>query len=300
MADAEDPTAYMFPGHGARAALHEELVVRYAPDLLAAAQRGTCHDLFGRAHECQRFAQPAIYCASIAAWRALQASGEGHRPYVLAGHSLGEISALVAAGSLPADIGLELVTRRGAVMDVEATSSARGRMLALVGTGASALIDDPGIADVYLASDNAPDHVVAAGTVRGIEALQALARNRRFRAVMLPAAAAGHCPLMRTVELKLAELLRTVEFKPGVCDVWSGISGAPIRDPRVELARAVVQPVAWRKLTSSLRDLGVNRFVDVGPGRMLAGFVAKTLPTAQSVAIDEVLGIDRGTVHAGS
>lgn len=233
-------------------------------------------DLFARVGESTRFAQPAIYCASIAGWLARPDSVQ---PVALAGHSLGELSALVAAGALDQAAGLRLAVRRGALM-ADACDGQDQSMLAVLGASeeqAAQLASEHGL---VIANDNAPGQAVLAGPTAQLRAASKQARAERIRAIMLDVAGAFHSPAMAGAVAPFREALEEVEIAPTAVPVISGSTAQPFSDVRAELAQAIVTPVRWRETMLTLARLGADTFVDFGPGEVLAKLVARNLPDA--------------------
>jgi [acyl-carrier-protein] S-malonyltransferase len=272
-------TAGLFPGQGSQTADLREQVQRVLPELLDHCVELVGEDPFPRVGESTRFAQPAIFCASVAGWSSLS---EYVRPVALAGHSLGELSALVAAGALDPVSGLRLAVRRGELM--AAAGDGEEGMLAVLG----AEEDLPGALaeehQVVLANDNAPGQVVLAGPVQRLRAASASARERGARAILLDVAGAFHSPAMAGAVEPFRAELEQVELREPTVPVICGWSARPFTDVRAELAAAIVQPVRWRATMLALADLGAQAFVDFGPGTVLARLVRRNLPDA--VVID--------------
>ncbi|HYI37934.1 MAG TPA: ACP S-malonyltransferase [Thermoleophilaceae bacterium] len=260
------PTAVLFPGQGSQQPGMREPTEAALPALVDLADELCGDDAFARADEGTRFQQPALYCAALAAWESLRAEVE---PVALAGHSLGEITALAAAGSLSHEDGLRLVAARGRLMQ-EAADVSDGGMMAVRGSRAEV---EPRVREsgVALANDNSPRQVVLAGASADLDALEDM-RGKR-----LPVAGAFHSPLMRpAVEGFRAELARA-EFREPTVPVISCVSARPFEDPRQELAAALTSPVRWVDVLGTLHERGVRRFVETGPGSVLTGLVRKTL-----------------------
>jgi [acyl-carrier-protein] S-malonyltransferase len=268
-------TAILFPGQGSQTPEMRETVAEVRPDLLTLAEEIVGEDPFSRVEEGTRFAQPAIFCASLAGWETLgRPSGE-----FMAGHSLGELAALVAAGCLRERDGLELVALRGRLMQESGERAGDGSMLALLGSGAAdhaaELAEAHGLA---VANDNSPQQVVLSGDRRGFEAASAAAKELGLRAMELPVTGAFHSPMMTEAVPAFASALERVEVtsSDGVT-VLSAVTAAPFEDVRAQLAQALTMPVRWRETLLALRELGAERFVEVGPGRVLTGLVKRTL-----------------------
>src|SRR5690606_29595456 len=174
-------TALLFPGQGSQEPGMQEKVATERPDLLALARELVGDDPFERVNDGTRFAQPAIYCASIAGW---QAAG---RPEAdcMAGHSLGELAALAAGGAISVEDGLRIAVKRGALMQRAAEADGESGMLALLGPGdvAREVAERHGLT---LANDNAPDQLVVAGHDDALSAARKDARAAGLRGVRLP------------------------------------------------------------------------------------------------------------------
>jgi [acyl-carrier-protein] S-malonyltransferase len=220
--------------------------------------------------------QPAILTASVALLRALQAQAP-LAPAFVAGHSLGEYTALVAAGALRFEDAVQLVHARGRLMQ-EAVPGGRGAMAAILGAPADvveracteAAAATGGV--VSPANYNAPEQTVVAGEAAAVEA--ACAR----RSVPLPVSAPFHCALMAPAADKLAPELAGVRFSAPSPPVVTNVEAEPNADPaRIAelLRRQVTAPVRFVAMVRRLRALGVTRALEVGPGRVLSGLVAR-------------------------
>jgi [acyl-carrier-protein] S-malonyltransferase len=273
--------AGLFPGQGSQTNALREQVARAVPELLSECIALVGEDPFARVSESTRFAQPAIFCASVAGWK--------QRPpflrlVALAGHSLGELSALVAAGALEQSAGLRLAVRRGELM-ANASSGRDEGMLAVLGASEEQVDALAREHELVLANDNAPGQVVLAGASERLRAASRAAREQRVRAILLDVAGAFHSPSMAAaVEPFRAELDR-VELAAPRITVISGASGQPFADVRAELAQAIVRPVRWRASMHALAQLGADTFLDFGPGEVLAKLVARNLPDARVLDI---------------
>ncbi|MGI8713790.1 MAG: ACP S-malonyltransferase [Solirubrobacteraceae bacterium] len=278
------PTAILFPGQGSQTADMRELVARVRPELLELAVAAVGEDPFARADESTNFAQPAIFCASLAGWAAIgEWAGTGN-PELMAGHSLGELSALVAAGALDEREGLELVVLRGRLMQESGLAAGDGSMLALLGVGAS----DHGseIADAHdlvVANDNSPLQVVLSGAKTNFPGAAAEAKELGLRAMELDVTGAFHSPMMAAAVPEFSAALDRTAFSAPRTTVISAVTARPFTDPRVELADALTMPVRWREVMLTLHELGAQRFVDVGPGRVLTGLAKRTLKGVELV-----------------
>ncbi len=227
--------------------------------------------------------QPALLATSIALLRALEEQADPAPAFVL-GHSLGEYSALVAAGALSLEDGLALVQARGRFMQ-EAVPQGKGAMAAVLGIGAEAVAaacrqaaaETGGI--VSPANLNAPEQTVIAGDAAAVERAAVLAKAAGAkRTVALPVSAPFHCALMRPAAEKLAAELARVRFQAARVPVITNVEAEPNSDPaRVPglLERQVTAPVRFVDCVRKLVTLGVTRVVEVGPGTVLSGLVAR-------------------------
>jgi malonyl CoA-acyl carrier protein transacylase len=277
-------TAGLFPGQGSHTSDLRQRVERAAPELLERSIELVGEDPFARVADSTRFAQPAIYCGSIAGWIESRAFV---RPVAFAGHSLGELSALVAADALDPISGLELAVRRGELMASVKTREEQG-MLAILGAEEQLpglLAEQHGL---VVANDNAPGQVVLAGPVDGLRDASAQARADGARAIWLDVAAAFHSPAMQDAVEPYREALERVEFRPPEVTVIPSSTARPFDDVRAELAAAIVKPVRWRETMLALANDGADTYVDFGPGEVLARLVRRNLPAASVLDLSEL------------
>jgi len=243
--------------------------------------------------------QPAMVTAAIAAYRAWLASG-GPAPEIVAGHSLGEYSALVAAGALPLDAALPLVRFRAQAMQ-EAVPEGQGAMAAILGLdddGARAACAEAAQGEAVQAVNfNAPGQVVIAGhktaVARAIEAC--MARGAK-RAMPLPVSAPFHSSLMQPAALKLGVYLNGVQISvPGI-PMLNNVDVKQEQDPvniKDALVRQAASPVRWVEIIRSMAAQGVTHVVECGPGKVLAGLVKRIDPNLQGIA-----AADRASLEA--
>jgi len=267
-------TAILFPGQGSQTPDMRETVSEVRPDLLSLVEQIVGEDPFARAEEGTRFAQPAIFCASLAGWEGLgRPDGD-----MMAGHSLGELAALVAAGCLSERNGLELVALRGKLMQESGERAGDGGMLALLGAGAAdhgtELADAHGLA---VANDNSPQQVVLSGDRGAFADASAAAKELGLRPMELPVTGAFHSPMMAEAVPEFEAALAGVEIGTPRVTVLSAVTAAPFDDVRAQLAQALTMPVRWRETLIAMHERGAERFVEVGPGRVLTGLVKRTL-----------------------
>jgi malonyl CoA-acyl carrier protein transacylase len=280
------PTAVLFPGQGSQTPDMRDLVAAVRPDLLDAAIDLVGEDPFPRVEESTRFAQPAILCASLANWTRLRDHVD---PVALAGHSLGEFSALAAAGAISDEDALRLVVLRGDHMASSGGASGGGTMLALMGATpaqAAALAARHGVS---LANDNAPGQVVLSGAPGALEAASKDAETEGLRALPLGVAGAFHSPQMQGAVAPFRTALTEVVFDTPQITVISCATAAAFADPAVELADALVSPVRWRDTMTTLDAMGVRTYVDVGPGRVLSKLAPRCIKGASAATADTLL-----------
>ena len=223
-------------------------------------------------------AQLAVVLVSLMAWEAR----EGEAPVAFAGHSLGQLTALIAAGSLTFEDGIRLVAYRAEVTEA-AARRAPGAMAALLGADATQVREALAAATgaCWLANDNAPGQVVLAGTSQGLATACDAARGAGVRKVMpLQVDGAFHTPLMAPARDALATYLEHVPFSAPCAPVVSNGDARPYTDAdgwRARLADHVAEPVRWRESLGTLVALGATDLAEVGPGSTLAGLAKRTL-----------------------
>jgi [acyl-carrier-protein] S-malonyltransferase len=265
-------TAALFPGQGGPTENLTESLTRLRPDLLELAVAELGDDAFERTAESTAYAQPATYCASLAGWSLVAPE----RVDVLAGHSLGELSALAAAGAIDEAAGLRLVALRGRLMERAAEeANAEGGMLAVnvsrdVG---AALARGFGLT---VATDNAPDQVVLSGERDSLEVLAEDVDAAGVHSKLLPIPGAFHSPAMASAREEFSRALARIRVSKPRIPVFSCMSAAPMDDPRCRLTQAFTNGVRWRETLLALRRRGVESFIEVGPGRVLTGLVKRT------------------------
>lgn len=260
-----------------------DLVEQARPDLLQAATELVGCDPFEAIDRGTAYQQPAIYCASLAGLRALSLPS----PDCYAGHSLGEITALVAGGCLSEHDGLRLVTLRGRLMQhVDDTS--KGAMVAIA-ANVEAVREIAARHGVTLAVDNAPRQAVLSGDADAIALAQSDAKERGLKTFRLPIQVAAHTPALAGVAIELRALLNELDIRPPRGPCFSCVTADVFDDVRERLAQSLTHPVRWREVLLALRARGVEQFVDVGPGRALSGLVRTTLHDVKCVSAHQVM-----------
>ncbi len=267
-------TAILFPGQGSQTPDMRDLVAQERPDLLKRASKAVGEDPFSRADQGTNYSQPAIFCASLAGWESLgRPEGE-----LMAGHSLGELAALVAAGALHEQDGLELVALRGRLMQEAGERAGDGGMLALLGKGAAdhamELAEAHGLT---VANDNSPQQVVLSGAKAALPKAADAAKELGLRATELPVSGAFHSPMIAAAVPEFKTALQRVTILPPRVQVLSAVTAAPFDDVAAQLTEALTKPVRWRETMLAMHERGADRFIEVGPGRVLSGLVKRTL-----------------------
>jgi [acyl-carrier-protein] S-malonyltransferase len=254
------------------------VVERVRPDLLELCQEELRLDPFEHVSEGTHMAQPAIYCASLAGWSLVK----DERADLMAGHSLGEFAALVAAGAMSERDGLKLVALRGKLMQ-RATG---GGMMAVGGSveTAAELAERFGLT---LANDNSPEQVVLSGDAVAVDAACNRAKVEGLRAARLRVSGAFHSPAMAAAAPELEQALDAIDLGEPSVPVFSGVTAEPFDDVRTRLVEGLTSAVRWREVVLALRDRGVTRFLEVGPGRVLTGLVRKTLDGVEAEVVSE-------------
>lgn len=248
--------------------------------------------------------QPAILTTSIAALRVLESRGA--HPDFVAGHSLGEYSALVAAGSLRFGDALRAVRKRGLYMQ-EAVPTGEGAMAALIGIDIEVVLsicaEAAELGVCAPANINSPNQTVIAGHRTAVERAVELAKTKGAkRAVMLAVSAPFHCELMKPVAEKLETVFKDTEFSdltvPLVTNVDAEMttSGDRARD---SLLRQVASPVRWSASITRLLEQGVTRFVEVGPGKVLSGLVRQISRQCQIMNVEDLQSLDATSAALG-
>lgn len=240
-------------------------------------------------------AQPALMAVSLAALRVLQAEtglDVGRHAAFVAGHSLGEYSALAAAGAVSIGDAARLLRIRGDAMQ-KAVPVGEGAMAALLGLDletARAVALEAAEGDVVAAAnDNAPGQVVVSGAKAAVERAIALAKGRGAkRAMLLPVSAPFHCALMQPAADAMRAALAEVKISAPKAPLVANVTAGPLTEPEAIRARLVEQvtgAVRWRESVSFMAGAGVDRFVEVGAGKVLAGLVKRIAPEAAAESV---------------
>ncbi|WP_397458152.1 ACP S-malonyltransferase [Pseudomonas asplenii] len=279
--------AFVFPGQGSQSlGMLAELGAQYPLILetFAEASQALGYDLWALTQQGPEEqlnqtdkTQPAILTASVALWRLWLAEG-GQRPAYVAGHSLGEYSALVAAGSLSLADAVRLVERRGQLMQ-EAVPAGQGAMAAILGLDDAVVVAvcaDAAQGEVVSAVNfNSPGQVVIAGAKAAVErAMEACKAKGAKRALPLPVSVPSHCELMRPAAERFAESVAAIDWQapqiPLVQNVSAGVA-ADLDSLKRDLLEQLYKPVRWVECVQYLAAQGATELVECGPGKVLAG-----------------------------
>jgi len=291
-------TAYVFPGQGSQyVGMGKDLFAQHAAsrELMERADRilgfGLSAICFGGPEDALRQTkntQPAIFLHSVALFTAT-----GGRPGMVAGHSLGEYSALVAAGALAFDDALRLVRLRGELMQ-KAGEDHPGTMAAVVGLPPQAVEEvcrEASAAGVVQpANFNSPGQIVISGSVAGVRRGMELAKARGAKMVKeLVVSGAFHSPLMAGAEAGLRAALDATAIQDARIPVYANVSAGPVRDAatiRDLLCRQLTSPVRWEESVLNMVRDGATEFTEVGPGKVLQGLIKRCAPHAAVAGID--------------
>lgn len=294
--------AFVFPGQGSQSVgMQSELAADYPliEETYSEASSVLGFDLWdlvqtGPAEELNQTVntQPAMLTAGVAAWRAWRSAG-GAMPKLMSGHSLGEYSALVCAGSLAFADGIRLVRRRAALMQ-EAVPAGEGAMAAILGLDTESLLNVCNDASVIGIAEpvnfNSPGQTVVAGHKRAISQLVDLAKDAGARrAIVLPVSVPSHSSLMRPAGEALADSLNKTEFKAPETRVVCAFDVTPYRDEgdmRRRLAEQIYSPVRWVDVIQYMVGQGATSIVECGPGKVLAGLTKRIDRSLSSACID--------------
>jgi len=286
--------AYIFPGQGAQfVGMGKDLYDQYEIARTLFNQANTIlgfnitEEMFNGTDEGlrqTRITQPAIFLHSVIAAKCL---GDDFKPDMVAGHSLGEFSALVANGTLDFEDGLKLVYSRAMAMQ-EACELKPSTMAAVLG------LEDQKVEEICAsitsgvvvpANYNCPGQLVISGDIEAInEACEKLKAAGAKRALVLQVGGAFHSPLMKPAEDKLATAIENTNFKTPTCPVYQNVSAEPESDPAAikrNLLKQLTAPVKWTQCVQSMVRDGATNFTELGPGKVLQGLVKKIAPASE-------------------
>ena len=297
-------TAFIFPGQGSQSVGMGKALAEMSPAARAvfeqvddALQQNLTRLMFEGPEDQLTLtanAQPAIMASSLAALAVLETEGGlrlAEKAAFVAGHSLGEYSALSAAGAMPLDVTAKLLRRRGEAMQA-AVPPGEGAMAAILGLGledVQAIAAEAAQGEVCTAAnDNAPGQVVVSGHKGAVERALVLAKAKGSRhAVLLPVSAPFHCPLMAPAADAMAEALAAVPIAVPLVPLFANVTAAQVSDPdtiRSLLVSQVTGTVRWRESVLALQEAGVTRLVEFG-GKVLGPMVKRIAPDIQNLSV---------------
>jgi [acyl-carrier-protein] S-malonyltransferase len=281
--------AFVFPGQGAQFSgmgkdLYENKPV--AKDLFSKANNilgfkiteimfeGSEDDL-----KQTKVTQPAIFLHSVIMSRVM--GNEGFRPDMVAGHSLGEFSALVASGALTFEEGLKLVARRAELMQMacEQNPSTMAAVLKMADADVEKVLRTVASEHIVVAANyNCPGQIVISGSMEGIEAAGEKLKEEGGRVLPLKVGGAFHSPLMDPAKVELEKAIQKAVFKDPVCPIYQNVNAQPVKNPDVIKSNLIAQltsPVRWTQTVQNMIADGANSFIEVGPGKVLQGLIKK-------------------------
>lgn len=299
MSDAPGRVAWVFPGQGSQrvgmgqdlAAANADVAALYeqADAVLGFALSDIIFNGPDDALQQTPVQQPAILLTSIAYLLALKKRGLLPDADYVAGHSLGEYSALVASGALSLEDGLQLVRKRGELMQQHGA----GAMAAILGMDSASVAAVASDVGVDVANYNAPDQTTISGTHDAVEKAMTLAKERGAkRAILLPVSAAFHSTLMKGAEEGMLPYLMAVPMVPPDVPMVGNVDAAILAetdDVRQELIHQICGSVRWVDVVRTLSSEGVTHFIEIGPGKVLAGLLARCAPDATIETAEKLL-----------
>lgn len=307
--------AFIFPGQGSQAVgMGKDLCERFAEaravfdaadDALGERLSRLCFEGPEEALKLTANAQPAILTASVAAHAVF--APRAPKPAFVAGHSLGEYSALVAAGSLGLADAVRAVRARGRFMQ-EAVPPGVGAMAAVIGLEPTAVraicAEAAGFEVVSAANDNSPEQTVIAGHAAAVERAGTKLKKAGARRVLpLPVSAPFHCALMAPVQPRLREVLAAIAFKPPACPVVTNVEATPNTDAgRIAelLVQQVTASVRWVESVQAMAAQGVRQAVELGPGKVLCGLVKRIARDIACANVEDAASLEKALAAVGA
>lgn len=240
--------------------------------------------------------QPAILTVSYAIFKILKEEFNYNfeNTKYFAGHSLGEYSALLCAGSLSFEDALYLLFERGKSMQ-EAVPVGKGGMLAVLGSENEEIEDcikkikSKGVCEI--ANDNAPGQIIVSGNIELIQELQNILKENKKKSIMLPVSAPFHCSLMNAAATNMKSKIENVNFTKPNYEIITNVSASPTNDPadlKKLLVEQIYSKVRWRESILYMSNQNINEYLEIGPGKVLTGLVKRILPSANSSSINSI------------
>jgi len=244
--------------------------------------------------------QPAIFLVSYSIYQIIkkESSFDINDAKFFAGHSLGEYSALACSESLNFEQTIKLLQSRGRFMQ-SAVPKGQGGMLAVLGTEIEKINEiifkNEKNFKCYIANDNTIGQVVVSGNLNDLNKFSEELKKNKIKNIKLPVSAPFHCELMRSATEKMSEELSNVEFKNPKIDIISNVTARPTNDPieiKNLLIKQIESPVRWREIVTNLIDLKVEKFIEIGPGKVLSGLVKRINNNVKLIQINEFEDLD--------
>ena len=240
--------------------------------------------------------QPAILTVSYAIFKILKEEFNYNfeNTKYFAGHSLGEYSALLCAGSLSFEDALYLLFERGKSMQ-EAVPVGKGGMLAVLGSENEEIEDcikkikSKGVCEI--ANDNAPGQIIVSGNIELIQELQNILKENKKKSIMLPVSAPFHCSLMNAAATNMKSKIENVSFNKPNYEIIANVTSSPVNDPteiKKLLVEQIYSKVRWRESISYMANNKITEYLEIGPGKVLTGLVKRILPSANSSSINSI------------
>ena len=297
-------TAYIFPGQGSQyVGMGKDLCEQFpvvkkyfaeADSVLGFSLSTICFEGPEEELKQTKNTQPAIFLHSVALWNLLKRTDAA----MVAGHSLGEYSALVAAGSISFADAIKLVRLRGELMQ-KAGEENPGTMAAIVGLDANIVGEVTNKASevgvVQAANFNSPGQIVISGSVAGVHKAMEIAKERGAKLVKeLVVSGAFHSPLMQSAKERLKKALDAVTINDAKIPVYANVTAKPVQlaaEIRKLLFEQVTNPVRWEETVNNMSADGATTFIEIGPGKVLQGLVKRTVASAEIFGIDKAVEV---------
>ena len=290
--------AYIFPGQGSQfPGMGKDLYDRYglAKKLFLTADKILGFDISeiifnGSKDDLKetKITQPAIYIHSVVLSKIM---GDKFNPKFVAGHSLGELSALTAIGTISYEDGLKLVSKRAFAMQ-NACENVPGTMAAILGLEDKIVeqVCEEINGKVVTANYNCPGQIVISGEIKAVEiACEKLKLLNAKRTLMLPVGGAFHSPLMESAKNEFKNEIELIKFNNPICPIYQNFTASPVFNPfdiKKNLIEQITSPVKWTHTIKNMSLNGANEFIELGPGKVLQGLVKKILPDKESYSFE--------------